>query len=113
MYRFKRQMLHEPAKRSHKSMLGSLPCLFTLREESAFGYMTKVTLVPWSTARVVRSGSRYKWPEKSGLPNTLGFAARPSQAIPGIRKRGCQSWGASRIGGPILPSRCRIRRFER
>lgn len=30
-------------------LLGSLPCLFTMREESAFGYMTKVTLVAEST----------------------------------------------------------------
>jgi len=50
-------MLHEPAKRSRKSMLGSLPCLFTMREESAFGYMTKVMLVPWSTAGAVLSPS--------------------------------------------------------
>jgi hypothetical protein len=45
-----RQLLHEPAERGHKPMLGSLPCLFTMREESAFGYMTKVMSVPWSTA---------------------------------------------------------------
>ena len=30
---------------------GSLPHLFTMREESAFGYITKVMLVPWSTPR--------------------------------------------------------------
>jgi hypothetical protein len=50
-------MLHEPAKSGLKPMLGSLPCLSTMREESAFGYMTKVMLVPWSTTRAVRSGS--------------------------------------------------------
>lgn len=32
-----------------RPMLGSLPCLSTMREESAFGYMTKVTLVAEST----------------------------------------------------------------
>jgi hypothetical protein len=47
-------VLDEPVEAGLEAMLGSLPCLSTMREESAFGYMTKVTLVPWSTGHAVR-----------------------------------------------------------
>src|ERR1700689_5939559 len=51
------KMLHELARRGYKPMRGSLPRLFTMREESAFGYMTKVMLVPWSTPHALRPGA--------------------------------------------------------
>jgi DNA-binding transcriptional MocR family regulator len=74
-------MLDEPAKRGHKSMSGSLPCLFTMRDESAFGYMTKVTLLPWSTSRALRPGSRLGW---LGLPEKLATVALANKMAHGL-----------------------------
>jgi hypothetical protein len=42
-------MLHGP-DRALTLSLADFACLFTMREESAFGYMTKVTLLAWSMA---------------------------------------------------------------
>ena len=57
--------------------MGSLPCLSTMREESAFGYMTKVTLVAKSTGSAARPGSRYELPENSELRTRSGSRRAP------------------------------------